>query len=72
MKLVEEIQTRLNNLELELEQASEWYNRARTTYHKDKKDWGSADPGEMYAASNCVDILTASINTLKWVLNSND
>jgi hypothetical protein len=26
----------------------------------------------MYAASNCVDTLTASINTLKWVLNSND
>jgi uncharacterized protein YqcC (DUF446 family) len=72
MKSVEKIQTRLNNLELELEQASEWYNKARTTYYRDKKDWGNADPGEMYAASNCVDTLTASINTLKWVLNSND
>jgi hypothetical protein len=72
MKSVEEIQTHLNNLELELEQASEWYIRARTTYHRDKKDWGSADPGEMYAASNCVDTLTASINILKWILSSDD
>jgi uncharacterized protein YqcC (DUF446 family) len=72
MKLEEEVQTRLNNLELELKQASEWYNKSRTTYHRDKKDWGSADPGEMYAASNCVDTLTASINTLKWVLSSDD
>jgi hypothetical protein len=72
MKLVEEIQTRLNNLELELKQASEWYNRAHTTYHKDKNYWGSADPAEMYDANNSVDKLTAIINTLKWVLNSND
>lgn len=68
MKSYEEIKTNLDETLKDLEEAQRWANSASDRYFKDKKDWGEADPGEMYAAESVVSTLTNKVNALYWVL----
>jgi hypothetical protein len=68
MRSEEEIKANLEETSSELQEAQKWANNAHDKYYKDKKDWGEADPGEMYAANNVVAVLTGQVNMLKWVL----
>ena len=68
MRTEEEIKANLDETMLELKEAQEWSNDAHNRYYKDKKDWGEADPGEMYAANDAVAILTSKVNVLNWIL----
>jgi len=68
MKSLEEIKANLDETLLDLKDAQDWAKKAYERYHKDKKDWGEADPGEMYAANDTVSVLTSKVNTLNWIL----
>lgn len=70
MKNQEEIQHKLEELELELENVKEWANSAYNRYREDKKNWGEADYGEVEAAHSELGKLTSQVNILKWVLTS--
>lgn len=68
MRNIEEIQHRLEELELELEAVKEWANSAYERYQEDKRIWGQADYGEVDAAHSELGKLTSQVNILKWVL----
>lgn len=68
MKNQEEIQNKLEELELELEGVKEWANSAYKRYQEDKRIWGQADYGEVDAAHSELGKLTSQVNILKWVL----
>lgn len=68
MKNQEEIQHRLEELELQLEAVKDWSNSAYERYREDKKNWGEADHGEVDTAHMELGRLVSQINILKWVL----
>jgi len=70
MKSQEEIEHRLEELELELEGVKDWAKSACERYREDKKLWGQADYGEVDAAHSELKKLTSQVNILKWVLTT--
>lgn len=70
MKNQEEIQNKLEELELELEGVKEWSNSAYKRYQEDKRIWGQADYGEVEAAHSELGKLSSQVNILKWVLST--
>lgn len=68
MKLREEIEHKLEELELELEGVKDWSNSAYERYREDKRIWGEADYGEVDAAHSELGKLTSQVSILKWVL----
>jgi len=68
MRTEEDIKANLDETLLDLKDAQDWANDAYERYHRDKKNWGEADPGEMYAANDAVAVLTSKVNALNWVL----
>jgi hypothetical protein len=68
MRKEEEIKANLDETLLDLKDAQDWADNAYKRYHKDRQDWGNADPGEMYAANDAVAVLTSKVNALNWVL----
>jgi hypothetical protein len=70
MRNIEEIQHRLEELELELEGVKEWANSAYERYREDKRIWGQADYGEVDAAHSELGKLSSQVNILKWVLTT--
>jgi hypothetical protein len=68
MKLREEIEHKLEQLELQLEDAKDWSKSAYERYREDKKIWGEADYGEVDAAHSELGKLVSQVNILKWVL----
>lgn len=72
MKTQEEIQHRLEEAELELENVKNWATSAYKKYSEDKKLWGEADYGEVDAAHDMLSKLTTKVNTLKWVLHKTE
>jgi hypothetical protein len=68
MRKEEEIKANLDETLLDLKDAQDWANSAYERYNRDRKDWGYADPGEMYAANDAVAVLTSKVNALNWVL----
>ena len=49
-------------------EVQEWANKAYERYRQDKKDWGTADYGEVDAAHSALNTLTSKVNALRWVL----
>ena len=70
MRSIEEIQHRLEELELELEAVKEWANSAYERYSEDKRIWGQADYGEVDAAHSELSKLSSQVNILKWILTT--
>ena len=70
MRSIEEIQHRLEELELELEAVKEWANSAYERYSIDKRIWGQADYGEVDAAHSELSKLSSQVNILKWILTT--
>ncbi len=68
MKLREEIEHRLEKLEIELEAVKEWSNSAYERYRENKRLWGEGDYGEVDAANSELGKLVSQVNILKWVL----
>ena len=68
MKLREEIEHKLEELELELEGVKDWSKSAYERYREDKRIWGEADYGEVDAAHSELGKLTSQVSILKWVL----
>ena len=69
MRSIEEIQHRLEETELELENVKDWATKVYTKY---RKLWGKADYGEVDAAHKMFSKLTTEVNILKWVLHNNE
>lgn len=69
MKSKKEIQDRINILEEDLLEESQWHEKAQEEYSNKRKFFGQyADNGEMIAAAETCRIIRNEINTLKWVL----
>jgi hypothetical protein len=68
MRSQEQIQLNLEETEKEMLEVQEWANKAYERYRQDKKDWGTADYGEIDAAHSALNTLTSRVNALRWVL----
>lgn len=67
---VTEIELRLKNTKLQLEDCEKWFDEAYGKYKAEVKYWGrdQADSGEYIAAGTEVELLKAKVSELEWVL----
>lgn len=63
------IRQRIEELEKELLYHNEWYEKARESYHLERKNWGKADDGEMRVASDAASTTAQEIKILKQILS---
>lgn len=70
LSVVAEIELKLKNMKLQLEDCEKWFDEAYGKYKAEVKYWGrdQADSGEYITAGKEVELLKARVNELEWVL----